>query len=401
MSTLRRDPMRPDGGRVAAPVPGGRWPSDAGLRPRLAPIGAEWDPLAQTWPALHPEPAPPAPRSPAGPGATRASGADGPGAVPGAMPAGGRALVRDGRTIAPVPASAFATVPPEPRPARDVSPSRLAYRLNRLWLTPSIRRLVCQGVPALVLVAGLAVFWAGEERRAMMLTFVADLRAAVENRPEFRIDTIEVLTDTPEVAQAVLARMDLTLPESSLRLDLRALRTRAESLDAVARAAVQVRAGGVLELRLTERRPAMVWRHAGGLALIDDEGRRVAMIATRALRADLPLIAGEGAPDAVAEAVRLIEVAAPIRDRLLGLTRIGERRWDLVLDGGPRILLPAAGPVAALERVLALDAAQGLLARDILAVDMRNPLRPTLRLSPEAATELSRLRQLDTRMATR
>jgi len=44
------------------------------------------------------------------------------------------------------------------RRRRDPAPSRWAYRLNRLWLTPLFRRLVLRGLPALLL-AGLLGSW--------------------------------------------------------------------------------------------------------------------------------------------------------------------------------------------------------------------------------------------------
>lgn len=37
-----------------------------------------------------------------------------------------------------------------------------------------------------------------------------------------------------------------------------------------------------------------------------------------------------------------------------------------------------------------------MLARDIATVDLRNPQRPILRLTPEAAAELARIRQTTT-----
>jgi cell division protein FtsQ len=40
--------------------------------------------------------------------------------------------------------------------------------------------------------------------------------------------------------------------------------------------------------------------------------------------------------------------------------------------------------VPALERVIALDKAEALLARDVITVDLRNEDRPVLRLAPDA-----------------
>ncbi len=140
----------------------------------------------------------------------------------------------------------------------------------------------------------------------------------------------------------------------------------------------------------------MIWRNGVGLDLVDATGHRVARLATRAARPDLPLIAGEGAPDEIAEARLLWAAAGPLHPRLRGLVRVGQRRWDMVLDRGQRILLPAEGALGALERVVALDSAQQLLSRDVVAVDMRNPARPTLRLTADAMSELTRNRTMQT-----
>ena len=108
--------------------------------------------------------------------------------------------------------------------------------------------------------------------------------------------------------------------------------------------------GGVLSAVVTERTPALLWRHARGIDLIDRTGHRVASVTAREVRRDLPLIAGEGAANAAPEALALLDAAGPILPRLRGLERMGERRWDVVLDRGQRIMLPAEGALAALEQ---------------------------------------------------
>ncbi|MBL3566648.1 cell division protein FtsQ, partial [Rhodovulum sulfidophilum] len=56
------------------------------------------------------------------------------------------------------------------------------------------------------------------------------------------------------------------------------------------------------------------------------------------------------------------------------------------------LLLPETGAVAALERVIALEDVSGMLARDIEAVDLRNPERPTLRLTEAAIEDFRKIR---------
>ena len=57
---------------------------------------------------------------------------------------------------------------------------------------------------------------------------------------------------------------------------------------------------------------------------------------------DLPLIAGRGAP-ATCWTLALLIAAARRWAAAAGLVRVGERRWDLVLDRDQRILLPERG----------------------------------------------------------
>ncbi len=268
---------------------------------------------------------------------------------------------------------------------RDPAPSRLAYRLHRLWLTPLFRSTVRVGLPGFALAFGGGLWLSDAGNRDALTAGIEGLRTQITERPQFMVGLLAIEGASPALADAIRGALRLDLPVSSFALDLAALRAAVEAFDAVRSAEIAVAPGGVLTVRVTERTPAAVWRAPEGLFLIDATGHRIAAVASRALRADLPLVAGEGAPAALAEALAIEAAAGPLAPRLLALVRVGERRWDAILDRGQRILLPEANPVAALERVIVLDSAEGLLSRDVTQVDLRLPHRATVRLSPEAA----------------
>ncbi|SMX33841.1 cell division protein FtsQ/DivIB [Actibacterium lipolyticum] len=280
-------------------------------------------------------------------------------------------------------------------PKRDPAPTRLAYRMNRLWLTPVFRALLRVGVPSFCVVFSAGWYFSDQDRRdAVNLAFV-DMRRAVEERPEFMVKLMAVDGASVEVDQDIREVVPLDFPISSFDLDLEEMRETVSGLDAVARADIRVKAGGILQISIVERVPTVIWRSRHGLELLDDEGHRVAPLASRADRPDLPIIAGEGGEDNVAEAMKLLQAAGPISDRVRGLVRMGERRWDVVLDRGQRILLPEQGALAALNRVIALSQAEEMLERDLVIVDMRNAARPTLRMAEEAVEELRRIKTLE------
>ncbi|MFN3992043.1 MAG: cell division protein FtsQ/DivIB [Tabrizicola flagellatus] len=285
---------------------------------------------------------------------------------------------------------------PAARVRRDPAPSKWAYRVQRWMLTPYVRGFVWKGLPTLVLLGAGAMWFSHEPNRQAVIGQLTHLRQEFEARPEFRVSLARIEGASPDLAEAVRAKLALPLPMSSFDIDLDAARARVEALDAVLRADLRVRSGGVLQVTITERVPVAVWRTEEGLTLVDETGHRVAGLLARADRADLPLIAGEGADVATPEALELIAAAGPLTPRIRGLVRMGERRWDIVLDRDQRILLPEANPVQALERLLALDHAQDLMNRDILTVDLRSDRRPTLRLTPNALAEVRRAQGLET-----
>lgn len=269
----------------------------------------------------------------------------------------------------------------------DPAPSRVAYRWNRLWLTPSFRKIVRVVMPTAVVLGALGFWLADAQRINQINDMVAQMRKSVEERPEFMVKLMAIDGASPGMINAIREVMPVNFPISSFDLDLEAMREQVESLDAVRRVDIRVKAGGLLKVNVVERTPKIIWRGPDGLVMLDAGGHRVRPLEYRNNRPDLPLIAGEGAQDHVQEALQLVHDAEPVRDRLLGLVRMSESRWDVVLDRDQRILLPEDEPVAALRRVLALDEAQDLLARDLRRVDIRNGKRPTLQLTEAAVTE--------------
>ena len=275
--------------------------------------------------------------------------------------------------------------------AHDPAPSRLGYRFQRLMLTPGFRGTVRIGVPIL-LIAAIAVSWYSQpENREKLAATLQETKQSFQERPQFMVQRMNVTGANIKVMTQLSALVPQEFPVSSFDLDLEKMRTDIEALAPVKSASVRVGQGGTLEVALTPRVPVALWRDGVKLRLIDADGVQSGVIAARADRLDLPLIAGDGAESNIAEALALFDAAGPLLDRVRGLVRMGERRWDMVLDRDQRILLPSENPVRALDRVIALNNAQDMLDRDVAVVDMRNAERPTLRMNEEAAAALRRV----------
>lgn len=276
---------------------------------------------------------------------------------------------------------------------RDPAPSRLAYKAERLWLKPRFRRFCLIWAPVLLVVLSAGLWLGQADNRRLITDRITELRHQIEARPEFQVTLVGIDGASPELAQEIRIVLGIDLPISSFDLPLDRLRDRIEGLPAVASADLRIRSGGFLEVDIVERQPSFIWMTRGGAVLIDAEGVFVAALSDRPGSPGLPQIAGEGAHLETAEAATLFAIAEPLGADLIGLVRMGERRWDLHLTQDRRILLPSENAAAALSRVMRMAEEDRLFERDVLAVDMRLPDRPALQLSDHAMDVLRDGRQ--------
>ncbi|MEX0283116.1 MAG: cell division protein FtsQ/DivIB [Paracoccaceae bacterium] len=267
--------------------------------------------------------------------------------------------------------------------------------MQRWMLTPGIRLGLRVGIPFALVFAISSAFLASEERRDALNLFVAEVRSSIQERPEFMVGLMAIDGASQAVSEDIREVVPIDFPISSFDLNLEEIRDVIVGLDPVRDATVRIRPGGLMEVQVVERIPVVVWRNYEGVTILDDTGAHVAELPSRKTRSDLPLIVGEGADQHVREALSLFAVAAPLADRVRAMARVGERRWDVVLDREQRILLPADRPIQALQRVIALNQVQDLLDRDLAVIDMRIGERPTLRMTNHAVEEWRRIRQLN------
>ncbi|SDZ12280.1 cell division protein FtsQ [Jannaschia faecimaris] len=285
--------------------------------------------------------------------------------------------------------------PKATRATTDPAPSRWQYRMQRLWLTPLFRAMVRTGIPSFGFVILVTWYINDDARIIAMVDWYEGTVSAVQDRPEFMVSLLRIEGASVDLQDDIQEALAIDLPLSQFKLDMDALRDKLVSLDPVLDAEVRVKSGGVLLLKVTERTPAVAWQTDGGVEVLDATGHRVATLQSLEAAGALPLIAGRGAQEVVPEALTLIDAARPINDRLVGLNRIGNRRWDVVLTDNQIIALPETAPVAALDRALAMHAAKEVLSRDVRVVDLRISDRPVLRLSLEARQELKGIQDLE------
>ena len=210
-----------------------------------------------------------------------------------------------------------------------------------------------------------------------------DVLKATTSTFGFAVEDVDIAGNKRMSELDVLSALGLDGETSMIGFDATAAREDLEKLPWVQSVDVQKVYPNRVRVSLVERQPYAIWQHEDKLDIIDDEGRVIVPFRP-GLVGDLPLVVGAGADAKAQDFVKQVAAFPEIQDHVRAYVRVGDRRWDILLDNGVRIKLPEINAMARLADAVKADKEQGLFSRDVLSVDLRLPDRMTVALSDEA-----------------
>lgn len=262
---------------------------------------------------------------------------------------------------------------------RDPAPSRLGYKFSRWMLSPLIKKSVFFGMPLIILLLPVFIFLKDQNNKNLVEEIVLDFYRKVIERPEFMISALSIQGSSDSLNAEIRENLGLNFPISSFDLDLADLRNRVLSLPPVETAEVRLDGGSILHVKVKEKVPALLLKDDTGIHILNKNGNYIRPLLSTEYGSKLPVITGEGAQKAAAEAFILCSALHDKLDEVRGLVLVGGRRWNIVLKSGQVIMLPEKKSEQAVQKILILDKAEKILSRDIAVFDFRLPYRITLR----------------------
>jgi cell division protein FtsQ len=170
---------------------------------------------------------------------------------------------------------------------------------------------------------------------------------------------------------AAFDALDVVQGGSIFAVDPIAARKRLLTLPWVSEVEVSRQLPDTISVRLIEKRPFALWRNGSSLAIVERNGAVITREGTEAFH--LPVISGEGAPEAAAQFLDALGAFKAVGSRVRMIRRMGARRWDLLLDGDVTVRLPEEGWERELGELEKLIGSKGVLDRDIEIIDLRYP----------------------------
>ncbi len=253
-----------------------------------------------------------------------------------------------------------------PVPARSPR-QRIANRFNRAFVLHG--RIIRRSIMAVALLAAAIGVYQVREPIGGVAMMLADVAQGNFAQAGLAIGEISLSGQTLTSEQAIFNALGIAPHTSTLGFDVEEARQRIAALPAVASVTVRKTYPGDVSVTIVEKEPVARWRVDGVTFLIDGRGDQIGE--DRGAYGELPLVIGDGAADDALVMIRALNTVPSLQEGLVALSRIADRRWDLIYDTGLRVQLPEQGVAQALRRLVGYQTDYQLLDRDVAVIDLR------------------------------
>ncbi|KEC54607.1 cell division protein FtsQ/DivIB [Bartonella koehlerae] len=198
----------------------------------------------------------------------------------------------------------------------------------------------------------------------------------------FVVTDVSISGNKRVVKQQVLKILGLDVAPSIFTFDVDRARSLLEKQVWIQSANVQKIYPNRVRISVVERKPYAIWQHDGVVDIVDSTGHVIVPFQTGIVQ-NLPFIVGQGAQNAAKGFLQELSAYPKVYDHVRAYVRVGDRRWDLILDNGVRVMLPENGAFERLNSLIESGTMQNFFSRDVLRVDLRLSDRITVALSDE------------------
>lgn len=253
-----------------------------------------------------------------------------------------------------------------PVPIAEIS-RRARVNFGHAWILH--RKLMLRAVAAGIALVGIVGAYEARDAIVAGAMNVYGIAQGEFARAGFGIDRINITGQSLTSEATILSALGLNPGTSTVTFDADAALARIEAIPSVKSAAIRKKYPGELIVTIEEKQPMARWRFGDATFLVDEFGQPVAR--DDGSFRELPLVVGEGAADDAIVMVRTLDRYPAITRDLAALSRIGDRRWDLIFYSGLRVQLPENGVAQALAQLDMYQSTQQLLDRDVSVIDLR------------------------------
>jgi len=206
----------------------------------------------------------------------------------------------------------------------------------------------------------------------------------VSKKTGFELRDVAVVGREKTSQKDLLAAIQCQQGDAMLLIEPSLVRENVKKLPWVYEASVRRQFPDTLIVEVQERQPLALWQNEGTHKLIDDQGQIVPIDDLGEYK-KLLVVSGSDAPLQTPVLIRFLDQYPDLKALIQGAQYMRANRWDLYLDHDICVKLPENDVEKAMVRLVALHNDGQLSNNEILVVDLRDPEKLTVRMTPEAA----------------
>ncbi len=243
----------------------------------------------------------------------------------------------------------------------------IANRLNRAFVLHG--HIIRRSLMVAALLAGAVGLYQVREPIGALASTLGGAAQGEFADAGLAIGEISITGQTLTDEQAIFDALRIEPNTPTFVFDVAAARERIAMLPAIESVSVRRGLPGDVTVTVTEKVPVARWTVDGVPLLIDGAGDPIGE--DTGAYGELPLVIGDGAADDALAMIRALDTFPMLQEGLVALSRIADRRWDLIYDTGLRVQLPEQGVSQALRKLTNYQSDYQLLDRDITLIDLR------------------------------
>ncbi|KIE05130.1 hypothetical protein NF27_EY02260 [Candidatus Jidaibacter acanthamoeba] len=164
----------------------------------------------------------------------------------------------------------------------------------------------------------------------------------------FTLDEVEILGVNKLSYNQVLKTAELDEVKNIFDIDLISLREKLKTNPWIEGASLSRIFPSKIKISIKERVPSAIWWHKGKFYLVDHSGFVIEKVSENSLKTGYLLIVGEDANKDY-HAIQDMLFHNKLSNQVLSIIKIGNRRWDLYLQGDLQVKLPEVNVEKSLE----------------------------------------------------
>ena len=205
----------------------------------------------------------------------------------------------------------------------------------------------------------------------------------------FALKDVQLFNTAETRRNHIIEIAEIEIGQSIFEVDLRNVQKKINALPWVSKSHIVRILPGELHIYVTEHRPVAIWQNQGEHRLIAHDGSVIANLKDVKPYRNLPIIAGDNAPNSFHLLTTLLESYPELKREFVAAKISRAFRWSLYLRNGTLIHLPGTNIDEAFVRLVWLDNQFQVLSLKASVIDLRTPDRATIGNNPYALTPIS------------